>query len=443
MYRIAEIQDKLQQVVGWDQAFAPSLAIDPALTRSESGLYFQGAHPYLTLRNIASVMPDNFYMLYPAWQGGEVYAAGRKCRTANNHIWVASRENVDTPPPSDFNGDYTQVLAGPWQPYNMLSDYIARMTRAGIASVVQTFTTMKGLQQQTRNLFERRAFFDGAGRMAATIDNGPRLVGFEIVPLRAMGVTAKIERIGLQMIGGAGTVRLYLFHSSQVAPLRTFDLEIAGNGSFQWFDVADCYLPYMGAETNAGGAWYLCYNQAALPAGVQAINFSKDWSREPCGSCNKGNLQTWRDMTKYMQVSPFATRALETFEQYPEMWDIARNTYTNTTNYGLNVEVTVGCDLTDFIIQQRAIFQDVIQKQVAANILREIALNPDNRVNRNQVNVARSDVLYELDGNTASPRPGGLGYALRKAYEALNISTEGIDRACLTCNNHGVRYGSV
>ena len=118
------------------------------------------------------------------------------------------------------------------------------------------------------------------------------------------------------------------------------------------------------ANNNAGGAWYLCYNQNDLPDGMKGINVSKDWSREPCGTCNIGNLETWRQITKFMQISPFAVPALQTFAEYPELWDIERNIYTNTCNYGINCEVSVGCDLTDFIISQRNLFADALQHQV-------------------------------------------------------------------------------
>ena len=259
-----------------------------------------------------------------------------------------------------------------------------------------------------------------------------------------MGVTAKIEKIGLQMTGGTGVVRMYLFHSSQIDPIKTFDLNFTvTNGGFQWFPVEDCYLPYMSDKNNSGGSWFLCYNQDELPAGMEAINVSKDWSREPCGTCNIGSVEVWRELTKYLQITPFMYNAPEMFADYPELWDIAYTMYTNTRNYGLNCEITVGCDLTDFVISQRNLFQTVIQRQVAAIALRTLAMNPNVRVNRNQSNASRTEILYELDGNTSGVRPGGLGYDLKKAYEALRIDTQGLDRICLSCNNRGVKYRTV
>lgn len=441
MYRIKEIQNALLHVCGWEQSYNPKEAIDSDLTRSESGLMFQGAHPLLTLDTMRAIMPDDWGYQYPEWNSRETYSAGTIVRYDLNGnddelYWESIRDNNTNEIPGE------SVLF--WKPYNILSDFLERVTRNGIATAIQTFTQIKQLDKETRNLLERRTFFDGAGRIRATLQNTHKLVGFEIVPVRALGVTAKIEKIGLQMTGGTGIVKMYLFHSSQIDPIKTFDLDFqVKNGGFQWFTLEDCFLPYISKDNNSGGSWFLCYNQDELPQGMEAINVSKDWSREPCGTCNIGSVEVWRELTKYLQVTPFMYNAPETFAEYPELWDIAYTMYTNTQNYGLNCEITVGCDLTDFIISQRQIFQDVIQKQVAVIALRALAMNPNVRVNRYQSNATRTDILYELDGNTSGVRPGGLGYQLKKAYEALKLDTQGLDRVCLSCNNRGVRYKAV
>ena len=439
MIRLQDIQTALLPVVGWQQDYNPQNQIDESLTESESGLTFQGAHPLCTLANIRAIMPDDYLFRYPEWAAGQ-YAKGSKVRY-NGVVWIATGAVVlaDGAPGS---------AGSPWTEYNMVSDYVYNLTINGINTAVQTFIQEKQLQQETRNLLERRTFFDGAARLAATIDPTGKIVGFEIVPVRAMGVTTKIERIGLQMIGGTGPVKLYLFHSSQVAPMRTIELNFTNtNGGFQWFKLAEpLYLPYIpggsGDGNDAGGAWFLCYNQNELPAGMQALNVSKDWSVEPCQTCLGGSIESWRQMTKYLQVSPFGIHAPLDFTEYPEMFDIGEIGYTNTMNYGMNLEISVGCDLTDFIISQRAIFATVIQKQVAATVLRTIAMNPDVRVNRNQVNVTRDELLYELDG-APQGRASGIGYELRQAYKALELDTRGLDRICLQCNNHGVKYRTV
>lgn len=439
MIRLQDIQNALLPVVGWRQDYNPQNQIDQSLCESESGLTFQDAHPLVTLANIRAIMPDDYFYQYPAWDSAKPYEAGEKAVDANK-VWICKLPNVGHAPSESPNM---------WAEYNMLSDYIRNLTVAGINTAIQTFIQTKQLQRETKSLLERRTFFDGAARLAATIDPAGKIVGFEIVPVRAMGVTTKIERIGLQMVGGTGMVRLYLFHSSQVAPIKTIDLVYSNTkGGFQWFTPPEpLYLPYIPGGTDeygndAGGAWFLCYNQNALPQGMRALNVSKDWSVEPCQTCLGGSIESWKQITKYLQVSPFSIHAPLDFQQYPEMFDIAEIGYTNTMNYGMNVEISVGCDLTDFIISQRAIFASVIQKQVATTVLRTIAMNPDVRVNRNQVNVTRDELLYEIDG-APQGRATGLGYDLKQAYNALELDTRGLDRICMQCNNNGVKYRTV
>ena len=450
MIRLQEIQKALLPVVGWQQEYNPEHQIDNELCESESGLTFQGAHPLCTLANIRAIMPDDYVFQYPEWNSIISYKVGKKVRH-NGRVWIANHDNVGQEPvASDFNQDFNNDFGGesPWVVWNMESDFVRQLTINGINTAITQFIQEKQLTQETRDLLERRTFFDGAARLQATIDPSGKIVGFEIVPVRAMGVTTKIERIGLQMVGATGKVKLYLFHSSQVAPMREIELNFTNTkGGFQWFTPDEpIYLPYIpgtdGKGNDAGGAWFLCYNQNELPSGMRALNVSKDWSVEPCQTCLGGSIESWRQMTKYLQVSPFGIHAPADFAEYPEMFDIGEIGYTNTMNYGMNVEISVGCDLTDFIISQRQIFAKVIQKQVASDVLRTVAMNPDVRVNRNQVNVTRDQILYELDGNPQG-RASGLGFELKQAYKALSFDTRGLDRICLQCNNHGVKYRTV
>ena len=438
MYRAKDIEDILMGVVGWEQNYDIDKQIDESLTESESGITFQQAHPLVTLDNMEAIMPENWGNQYPpfsvkSWKKGDI------CYVINDQ----SGERIYYKCIANNDGDEPSQNPTEWETYNILSSYLERVTRAGITTAVQNFIQQKQLNQETKNLLERRSFFDGAGRLKATITPNHRLVGFEIVPVRALGVTAHIESVGLQMTGGVGVVRLYLFHSSQSEPIAHYDAEITvDDGKFNWFNV-DWYLPYIQDNTNAGGAYYIVYDQDALPEGMLAVNMSKDWSREPCNTCTGYiDLANWRLLTKYLQISPLKVQKPEDFEEIPQLWDVADNIYTTTTSYGMNCVVSVGCDLTQFIEMNRLNFQAVIQKQVAATALRTMAMNPSVRVNRNQSNVNKNDILYEIDGNTQG-REGGIGYELKMAYKALDIDLKGIDRICLTCNNHGVKYRTV
>lgn len=438
MYRLREIRESWRRLVGWERDAATPNDIAAVLGESESGLYFNGAHPLVTSANISSVMPEDFGMGYAPYNPIRTYERG-DIVTFDGAVWFALGRMRGIAPGTnaDFNMDYNDDFAVGWMRYSPLSAYLQKLTDDGIAKVVNTFIERKKLSRETRSLVTRRTLFDGAGRIANSSDNLGRLVGLEILPVRAMGVTTKIERIGLQFTGNADiTVRIY--HSSQVEPVYVRTLHYDGNGSFRWFALQDVYLPYIG-DNNAGGSWYVTYRQDELPLGVYGINVSKDWSREPCGSCNVGSVQVWRELTRFASFSPFFVEGGD-LRADNGIWDIMQNTYTNTMNYGINLELTIGCDLTETFISQRDMFASVLQKQVASDVLSLLANNPNVRVNRNQANASRLDIAYELNGSDGH---GGLGRDLRRAYDALDVETRGLDRVCLCNHTGGVRYGSV
>ena len=77
--------------------------------------------------------------------------------------------------------------------------------------------------------------------------------------------------------------------------------------------------------------------------------------------------------------------------------------------------------------------------QTAYDILRNADMNPDVVVSRFQSNLSKQDVRYELDGSAVNNKRG-MGIELDKAYAALEVETQGMDKVCLGCNNRGIRF---
>lgn len=434
MVRALDIQEKLLHLIGWEQNYDTSdLKISDALTVSESGLYFQQIHPLLTLQNMSCIAPDFKNMTFEEYNAEKAYSKGNIVKY-NELLYKALQNSVGKQP--DVESEY-------WVETNPFSEWLESKTKASIQKAISRYCDEKIAQGTYKTLCENRTLFDGTGRLADTVKNKKNLVGFEIVPIRAKGVTTKINKIGLQFTE-LGEYTLYLMHSSMDAPVKIIKLNKIRKNSIEWFSLNDIYLPYQGDDNDAGGSWYLCYFQSELPEGSQAIRKDKDWSKEPCGSCSRKELLAWMAWSRYIEVHPFyVNEELVEIEEEPHLWDVENNQYTYDNNYGLNLEITVACDITDFIIEQRMLFQDIIAKQVAVDMLREFAYNANVRTNRHSINASRLDILYEVDGDSSSMKKSGLSYQLDMAFKAINISTQGIDRVCLPCKNNGVKYRTV
>ena len=446
MVRATDIQEKLLHLIGWEQNYDTSdLKISDALTVSESGIYFQQIHPLLTLQNMSCVAPDFKNTTYNEYNSEVEYSKGNIVKYEET-LYKALQKSQGKQP--DIEPEY-------WAETNPFSEWLEGKTKASIQKAITRFCNEKVAQGTYKTLCENRTLFDGTGRIVDTVKNKKNLVGFEIIPIRAKGVTTKINKIGLQFTE-PGEYTLYLMHSSMDAPVKIIKLNKIRKNSIEWFTLNDIYLPYQSADNDAGGSWYLCYFQSELPKGSQAIRKDKDWSKGPCGSCSRNELIAWQAWSKYIEVHPFYVNEElvnavnfnddfnDDFAKCPiHMWDAECNQYTYDNNYGINLEITVSCDITDFIIEQRALFQDIIAKQVAVDMLREFAYNANVRTNRHSINASRLDILYEIDGDSSSMKKSGLSYQLDMAFNAIKISTSGIDRVCLPCKNNGIKYRTV
>lgn len=446
MVRALDIQEKLLHLIGWEQNYDTSdLKISDALTVSESGLYFQQIHPLLTLQNMSCIAPDFKNMTFEEYNAEKLYSKGNVIKYGSL-LYKALQNSTGKQP--DIESEY-------WVETNPFSEWLESKTKASIQKAIARYCNEKIVQGTYKTLCENRTLFDGTGRLVDVVKNKKNLVGFEIVPVRAKGVTTKINKIGLQFTE-PGEYTLYLMHSSMDAPVKIIKLNKIRKNSIEWFSLNGVYLPYQSEDNDAGGSWYLCYFQSELPEGSQAIRKDKDWSKEPCGSCSRKELLAWMAWSRYIEVHPFyvneeLVEAVNFNDDFNEdlakqpihLWDVENNQYTYDNNYGLNLEITISCDITDFIIEQRMLFQDIIAKQVAVDMLREFAYNANVRTNRHSINASRLDILYEVDGDSSSMKKSGLSYQLDMAFKVIKLSTEGIDRVCLPCKNNGIKYRTV
>lgn len=417
--QISTLKANLLHLVGWQQNYdTADFTIASSLIQSDSGKYFQEAHPMLTLPNMKSVAPNFTQITYTAWSPSTVYAVGaRVTRTSINYKALVANSNKDP-----------QTQPTYWEAFTAFDDWLEDKTEAAIVSTIEDIYNRKMIMKQARGLMEEKPLFTTAGKFSDTIANTDKLVGFEIVPVRGRGVTVRLHQIGFQSSADT-TFDVYLYHSSTKTYIQTKELAYVGNGGVQWFalnwDLA--YDVYM------GGSFYLCYSQNELTG--LAINSGRDFSKTPCSSC-KGDFQMWQMWSKYLEVHPFSISDAST------MWDISQNVYTYTMNYGLNLKLSVYCDATDFIVKNKYDFAQAIQLGVTLKMLRELAHNPQSRINRSEATVSRGDLLFEIEGDPRG-RPSGLKYDYDKAVNSIMIELNGLDKICQPCQRTGVNYATI
>lgn len=425
MYKVSDLQTGLLHLVGVRQYYDTAiLKVADSLLTSTSGLMLQDAHPLLTLDNLLSISPDVSNIVYPDWNNVDTFRIGDRV-TYDTKGYRALTVNVNKQPDTSTDD---------WEIFNEFSEWLEMKMKASIIRSVQSFINEKKVIKTARSLYESKPLFDGAGSFKDLITGEGKWVGFELAPLRTKGLSIEIKRVGFQS-NKAETFNLYLFHSSKKGYVAKQEITVTENYTLQWTDLTDFSLPYM--ETyGAGGSWFIAYNQNELTG--EAINTTRDWSQKPC-NCSRGNYNLYKLWSKYLAVTPFKVDYSN-----EDLWDIEQNIYLSDKNFGLNLELSVYCDYTRTILEQKDMFKDLIFYGLAMDLMREFAYNPNVRINRHAKNTLPSaeKILYEIDGDSRG-KEGGLIKSFRLAMDSIKLDFEGIDSLCLPCRRTGIRYKST
>ena len=417
MIRLRDIQASLHGLIGFR---TESEEVSDHLRRSESGLFYEDEHPLLTLANIQGIAPRDWKPKVKAWKEGTLYDPYDTVEyMGSNYVTNVATNRMPIPENAE------------WVKITDTDLYLLQKVQRSIARLIVRFMDEKKSELETKSLLETKYLFNQAGRIADIVKKSGRIVGLELTTPRYRHVSTKINKIGLQT-KGTGSIDVYLFHSSNPQPIDKATLNRTSNGAMQWFDV-DWILPYVNTDQDSGGVWYVCYWEEDL-GDMQAIKKDYDFGKKPCSSCNAIDVTNYEAWSRYLGINPFYTQG----GADRDLWDIGTNMYTSNNNYGLNLQVSVGCDLTDFIIEQRSMFANALSKQFAIDVLSDLYYNGNGRINYTSQNGNFDKIVFDLNGDGLT-RKTGIKYALEKAIDALKIDVRGLDAVCLPCRKRGLR----
>jgi len=432
MYDKTRVRANMSNIVGWRSPKNPDYpTLVTSVTDSDSGLYYEDQYPFLGVETIDSIAEDFDNFGLGTWSNLVAYVTGDKI-IYSGHAYQAIKDGTGKQPGVETT--YWKLL---------LEVYLQEQSEQCIIQVIDRMITEKKLNGSTRSLMEHRILFEGTAGMNETIIKEGRFVGLKITPHPRLGLKLVLHNIGLQFTQTQTDLRLYLFHSSRLDAVATLDATTTvGGKSFEWV-VLDKELFFVNQDTTAAnqrdtGCYFVGYFEDDVSG--QALNKDYDWSKEPsCDNCNKDmyNRVTWNLYNKYFKVEPIEVNANDL--NGIQLWNMDNVQYTRQGNYGLNLSVSVQCDMTDILIQQKAIFSQAVIKQMAVNILRLIVWT--NRQNKIE-GLSKKEAVIELKGVDGT-KSIGLEAKLDKEIRAIDIDLSGLDSPCFNKSpNKGIRRGT-
>ena len=331
----------------------------------------------------------------------------------------------------DFSGalrlDYISSLL---PPNRFLTTYLDTVETEAITQVLNEIETAKQLQNVGKDLASSNVVF-GVGRKTSTLINESRFSGVMFEVKDSTGIRATINRIGLYLTAPVTNLDLYLFHSSQEQVIAQFTYTSTTSNSFAWNEITRALDFDNGTIT--GGTWYLGYYQSDLGAqGSTAIQFNNMNWLHGYGSCC-GSKSWWdpayKSISNRVLMSGFFVQSANLPVSKTERFEPSTAVKTNSNNHGFNFNISVGCNLTQFWIDNRLTLKKVIGLKVAMKVLDMMKFS--SQIN-NVEEAVKIMIIRDLEGPNDTKNPP-LNTKLDKAISALVLDQGNLNKDCLPC----------
>ena len=286
---------------------------------------------------------------------------------------------------------------------NPLSRLIGQTLDDSVAAVLSALRTRKLLRLEAQNLLPKTLLFDSEGSLSDLIQPAGRFNVLELTSEDAE-VSFGLGSFGIQLTGPAPQLRIWTVFGNGVRKLLK-TVATTYTGRMQWFDTD----LVMSGETN----YKIGYLDADLPVGVQAVRRNKTIGNIACPGCEPANAILWNRWKPFLSVKA----ARQDAEGLP--FDYVAN-----QNFGMNLALSVGCDIGPIMISQQRQLADAIQQQAVVKLLNELAFSKLITTVEQQV---RQNSMYALE-KTEQPK-------LEKLLDALDIDFSGLSERCLPPTN--------
>lgn len=298
-----------------------------------------------------------------------------------------------------------------------LEDYINRLTNAAILDTLDQYYRQRLRSTYGKTLLSPEPVISGAGHYRDTVIGQDRFVGFEISLQDQRSLSVHLSKVSLQLTAPQTLpLKLYLYELGRQEPRATFELAYNSGNSVRWYDlVADDRPVYL--QRDLMGLYWLGYYEEDLNGNA----IKKDYDGAYCGHCRNYSKQ----LNEYVSVKPIS---VSTADQ-----DVSRELFDTDgimfegNNFGLNLQLSVYCDLTNVLVRERGLFAKAIQLKGAIKALNDMFTTPE--TSRLAMTEVKQDAYAQAQ-------------ELIEQYDAvikdITLEFSGLDSACYPSDARGI-----
>lgn len=380
MFNSTIVVPAFKNLLGWRQHHdTGDINLPGTHTTTETGEYYQQKHPALRLDIIQTLIPDN----------------------------------------------------------QVLTEYLTEVVQDSTNEMLNDLLSYRQVSNYGKTLLETTTLLNKYGWINDKITNLSRFVGFQIRAKSVTGLKMVIQEIGLQM-DSVEDLTMYLYHSQKKDPVTTFNLTTQGGGQWDWNSDNQVDLASFKEEYYNGGVFILGYYQDDLNG--SAINYTNfDFEKGVCGSCNSSHAREWKSIKGHFHIFPLYVP--DGSYVVGEMFDLNDAIYDKDHSFGMNLRLKVECDLTEFFIQNKFHFKNLLAYKVVHKVLNMMKFSQE--INAIEENIKHM-IIRDLEGDIDT-KLMNIPTLYHKELKSVNFNIEGINSKCLPCTASGYAptYGVV
>lgn len=371
MFNSSIVVPQYKNLLGWKEHHSNAITIPVSLTNSVTGEYFQQKHPALRLDYIQTVLPSDY----------------------------------------------------PLEKY--LEDVVVDSTNEIFNDLIQ----YRQLKEYGKTLLENKTLLNRYGFGKDKIINQNRFVGLQIRMMSVEALSMIIKSIGLQF-DDASSFKMYLFHSSKTQPVKEIDVTTTSGNGWDW-QASEVVLTGMKEVDYNGGVFVLGYYQEDLSSAMAINNTNFDWDKGECGSCNSPYASIWKSIAKYYHIYPIYVPSGSFVKG--EMFDLNDAFYINNKSWGMNLRLSTVCDLTDFFIENRFAFKNLLALKVVHKVLKMMQFSTEINSLEEEIKMM---IIRDLEADKET-RAISIPQQYKNEMKAVSWNISMLNGHCLKCEDSG------
>ena len=310
------------------------------------------------------------------------------------------------------------------------SDYFRRRFEfAYITSVRAVVQRKLSANASGHTVINNLLLYDGRGT-TEMIAKRNRFVGIKIMLTKA-NLKFVLNNIAIQL-SEAQTLNLYVYKANNQDAV--FTIPVTYNTPFSMYQRS--VLDVITKNDLSSNEYIIGYYESDLVG--SAIRRDVDFISMKANCCNNATYSYWQKYNKFVTVRTFYVEETYLSDDRTLSWMNTHEMITNNTNYGLNLQFSVECDITDLVIQQKNLFVELVKQTLSNQLLKDLIYTQEN----NSVsNFLRGFIGRESLVDFMKPEED----KLKKAIEETALDVSSLNSTCFpnSFKSRKVKTGSL